>query len=218
MTPVRIVSEGSDGLRTTAQLTGYILEPLGQIGIVFIFTIYMLINRQELRHRLLILAGIKQLNSMTKAMDDAVTRISQYLVIQLQVNACYGVIFGLGLHLLGVPEATLWGVIAGVLRIVPFVGTLAALVLPLILSIAVSSGWWHPVCVFALFLLLELISANVVEPRLFSSRTGISELALLASAIFWSMLWGVPGLILSTPLTVCVVVMGRYVPEFSFPA
>jgi predicted PurR-regulated permease PerM len=214
--PVRVVGQGADGLRTTAQLIGAVLEPLGQIGIVLIFTIYMLIYREELRHRLLILAGLGQLNSMTKAIGDATTRISQYLVMQIQVNACFGIEFGIGLHFLDVPYAILWGVIAGVLRIVPFVGGLAAMVFPLILSVAVSAGWWHPLLVIALFIMLELVVANVVEPRLFSSRTGISELALLASAIFWSMLWGWPGLILSTPLTVCVVVMGRYVPQFSF--
>jgi hypothetical protein len=136
--------------------------------------------------------------------------------MQIQVNACYGIVFGVGLHFLGVPYAVLCGVIAGVLRIVPFVGSLAAIVFPLILSIAVSAGWWHPILVLALFIMLEVVVAYFVEPRLFSSRTGISELALLASAIFWSMLWGWPGLILSTPLTVCVVVMGRYVPQFSF--
>jgi predicted PurR-regulated permease PerM len=215
-TPVRVVGQGTDGLRMTAELIGAVLKPLGQAGIVLIFTIYMLINREELRHRLLLLAGMGHINSMTKAMGDAATRISQYLVMQLQVNACYGILFGVGLHLLGVPDATLWGVLAGVLRIVPFVGTLAAVAFPLVLSIAVSAGWWHPIFVLALFVVLELIVANFVEPWLFSSRTGISELALLASAIFWSMLWGWAGLILSTPLTVCVVVMGRYVPQFSF--
>ncbi len=216
VTPVRIVGEGADGLRITAEWLGSILEPLGQIGIVLIFTIYMLINREELRHRLLIVAGMGQINSMTRAMGDATTRISQFLVMQMQVNACYGIVFGVGLHLLGVPDASLWGVVAGVLRVVPFIGTMVALVFPLILSIAVSTGWWHPALVLALFVVLELVVANVIEPLFYSSRTGISSLALLASAIFWSMLWGLPGLILSTPLTVCVVVMGRYVPQFSF--
>src|ERR1035438_7192044 len=132
--------------------------------------------------------------------------------MQFQVNACYGVLFGTGLYLLHVPDATLWGVIAGTLRIVPYVGTLMGMVLPLTLSIAVSSNWWNPLLVVALFLVIEITAANLVEPWLFSSRTGISSLALLSSAIFWSMLWGWPGLVLSTPLTVCVVVLGRYVP------
>jgi predicted PurR-regulated permease PerM/cell division inhibitor SulA len=216
VSPVRIVGEGPAKVRAAAELIGSILEPLGQVGIVLIFTIYMLINRDELRHRLLLLAGMGQINSMTKAMGDAADRISKYFVMQIQVNACYGTLFGVGIHLIGVPDATLWGVVAGVLRIIPFVGTLAAVAFPLILSFAGPKPLWHSISVVCLFLVLELVAANIVEPRVFSTRTGISELALLASAVFWSMLWGWQGLILATPLTVCVVVTGRYVPEFSF--
>jgi predicted PurR-regulated permease PerM len=213
---VRLVSQRSDQLRATVKLIGSILEPIGQIGIVIIFTIYMLMNREDLRHRLLLIAGMGNLNVMTRALGDATARISKYLVMQFQVNACYGLAFGVGLFFLHVPEATLWGVIAGTLRIVPFVGPLMGMIMPLVLSIAISSNWWQPLLVAILFLLLEMTVSNVVEPWLFSSRTGISSLALLSSAIFWSMLWGWPGLVLSTPLTVCVVVVGRYVPQFSF--
>src|SRR6202042_850771 len=118
--------------------------------------------------------------------------------------------------LIGVPNATLWGVLAGILRIIPYVGTATSLVLPLIVSVATSSDWWPPILIILLFLCLELTSTNFVEPWLFSTRTGISSLALLAMAIFWAPLWGWPGLILSTPLTVCIVVMGRHVPQMSF--
>lgn len=214
--PVRVVGAKSDQLLATEKLASQILYPLGEIFVVIIFTIYMLMNWDDLRHRLLLLAGMANINLMTRALDDATTRISRYLVMQLQVNACYGALFGLGLAFLHVPDATLWGVIAGALRIVPFVGTLTGMLLPLLLSIAVSSGWLAPLGVFGLFLLLEIPAVNFVEPWLFSSKTGISSLALLASAIFWSMLWGWPGLILSTPLTVCVVVLGRHVPQLSF--
>ncbi len=213
---VRVEGQASDRLDSTLNLFTTILDPLGRIGIVIIFTIYMLINREELRHRLLLVAGMGNINLMTRALDDATGRISQYLVMQFQVNACYGLVFGSGLFLLHVPNATLWGVIAGTLRIVPFVGTLIGLVLPLILSIAVFPGWMTPILVVVLFLVLEVTLVNLIEPWLFSSRTGISSLALLASAIFWSMLWGWPGLVLSTPLTVCVVVLGRHVPQFAF--
>ena len=213
---VRVVGERSDQLQATVKLIGSILKPIGQLGIVLIFTIYMLMNGEELRHRLLLLAGMGNINVMTRAVGDATARISQYLVMQFQVNACYGILFGTGLFLLHVPEATLWGVIAGTLRIVPFVGPLMGMVMPFVLAIAVSSSWWPPLMVILLFAALEVIISNVVEPLLFSSRTGISSLALLSSAIFWSMLWGWPGLVLSTPLTVCVVVLGRYVPQFSF--
>jgi len=214
--PVQVIGQKSEQLLSTERMIGSILEPVGQVGIVLIFTLYMLMNSEDLRHRLLLLAGMSNINLMTRALEDATSRISKYLVMQFQVNACYGLLFGGGLYLIGVPDATLWGVIAGGLRIVPFVGTLLGMLLPLVLSIAVSSSWWTPIYVLGLFLVLEMITVNFVEPWLFSSRTGISSLALLASAIFWSMLWGWPGLVLSTPLTVCVVVLGRYVPQLAF--
>ena len=214
--PVQVVEPASDQFRSTIELIGTILDPIGRVGIVLIFTIYMLIHREDLRHRLLLVAGMGNINLMTRALEDATNRISQYLVMQFQVNACYGILFGAGLYGLHVPNATLWGVIAGTLRIVPFVGTLMGMVLPLVLAIAVSSSWWTPALVIALFLVLEMTVANLIEPWLFSERTGISSLALLASAIFWSMLWGWPGLVLSTPLTVCLVVVGRHVPQLAF--
>lgn len=213
---VQIVGQRSDQLQATAQMVGSILEPVGQAFIVIIFTIYMLMNREDLRHRLLLLAGMGNINVMTQALEEATSRISRYLVMQFQVNACYGIAFGAGLYVLHVPEATLWGVIAGALRIVPYAGVGIGTFLPFMLSIAVSSTWWTPLLVLGLFLTLELTLANVIEPWLFSSHTGISSLALLGSAIFWSMIWGWPGLALSTPLTVCVVVLGRYVPQLSF--
>lgn len=214
--PVRVVGPRSEQLFATEKLLGEVLAPVGELGIVVIFAIYMLTYREDLRHRLLLLAGMTHINLMTRALEDATERISSYLVMQFQINASYGILFGTGLYFLGVPEAALWGAIAGTLRIVPFAGTLIGMLLPLALSIAVSTSWTMPLCVLGLFLLLEVTAVNFVEPWLFSTRTGISSLALLASAIFWSMIWGLPGLVLSTPLTVCVVVMGRYVPQLSF--
>ena len=214
--PVRIVDGKTTQLAAAGLLMKRVFQPLGEFAIVLVFAMYMLVNREELRHRLLLLAGMGRINLMTRALDDATVRISQYLVMQFEVNACYGVLFGCGLFAIGVPEATLWGVIAGVLRIIPYLGTTVGMVLPLILSIAVSTSWWPPVLVVAWFVVLEATAANFVEPWLFSSRTGISSLALLASAIFWTMLWGWPGLVLSTPLTVCVVVIGRHVPQLGF--
>ena len=213
---VQVVGRRSDQLQANMSLLRIILEPVGQFGLVVIFSIYMLMNREDLRHRLLLLAGMGNMNVMTQALDDATARISQYLVMQLKVNACYGIVFGLGLYLLHVPQATLWGVIAGTLRLVPYVGTLMGMLLPLSLSIAASSSWWSPVLVIGLFLLIESTLTNLIEPVLFSSRTGISSLALLTSAVFWSMIWGLPGLVLSTPLTVCVVVLGQRIPQLSF--
>ncbi len=193
-----------------------ILRPLGLAAIVLVFTIYILIHREELRNRLLMLAGIGHLNLMTQALNDAAARISRYLVMQFLVNGCFGLLLGLGLFAIGVPDATLWGAIAAILRIVPYAGTVVIGALPLIFSLAISPSFKQPLAVIGLFLAIEVITAYVVEPWLYGSKTGVGSLALLASAIFWTSLWGWPGLVLSTPLTVCLIVMGRYVPQMSF--
>jgi predicted PurR-regulated permease PerM len=214
--PVRIIDPDRTQLQSTSELVMRFLRPIGTFGVVIVFTIYLLMKREDLRHRILLLAGMGRISVMTQALQDAATRISQYLLFQAAVNATYGTLFGFGLFLIGVPNAFLWGVIAGILRIVPYVGTATGLVLPLVVSVAIFSSWAQPLLIIGLFLTLELTCTNFVEPWLFSSRTGISSLALLAMAIFWALLWGWPGLILSTPLTVCIVVMGRYVPQLSF--
>lgn len=212
---VRIVPNGAS-LQFAYSVAGWLLRPLAQIGIVIIFAMYMLMRREELRHRLLMLAGTAQLGVMTRTMDEAANRISRYLVLQLEMNACFGVLFGLGLYLIGVPNAILWGIIAGALRIVPYAGTAVGMLFPLLASIAVSTTWWPTLFVLIWFVAQELIFTYFLEPRIFSSRTGISSLALLVSAVFWTMLWGWPGLALATPMTVCVVVVGQYVPQLSF--
>ncbi|HEX3374547.1 MAG TPA: AI-2E family transporter [Edaphobacter sp.] len=214
--PVRVIDPDRTQLQSAAELLMRFLRPIGTLGVVIVFTIYLLMKREELRHRILLLAGMGRISVMTRALEDAATRISQYLLFQAAVNAAYGTCFGIGLFLIGVPNAFLWGVLAAILRIVPYVGTATSLFLPLIVSIAIFSSWAQPLLILGLFLTLELTATNFVEPWLFSSRTGISSLALLAMAIFWALLWGWPGLILSTPLTVCIVVMGRYVPQLSF--
>jgi hypothetical protein len=153
---------------------------------------------------------------MTQALDDATQRVSRYLLMQLLVNVCFGVLCGIGLYLIGIPYAPLWGSVAGILRIVPYVGAFVSALLPFTLALAVFDSWTYPLMVFLLFAALELVTSNFVEPWLYGIHTGISALALLLTAVFWTVLWGPAGLILSTPLTVCVVVLGRYVPEFSF--
>jgi predicted PurR-regulated permease PerM len=214
--PVRIVDPDRTQIQSTAELLMRFLRPIGTFGVVIVFTIYLLMKREDLRHRILLLAGMGRINLMTQAIQEAATRISQYLLFQAAVNAAYGTLFGFGLFLIGVPNAFLWGVLAAILRIVPYVGTATGLILPLVVSVATFDSWGPPLLIVGLFLTLELTCTNFVEPWLFSTRTGISSLALLAMAIFWALLWGWPGLILSTPLTVCIVVMGRYVPQLSF--
>jgi predicted PurR-regulated permease PerM len=214
--PVRMVDPPTNGWTDLRDLSMPILAPLGRAGIVVIFAVFMLLKREDLRNRLLRLAGLSQLNVMTQALDDAAFRVSRYMLLQFLINAGFGALFGFGLYLIGVPNPVLWGALAGILRIVPYVGTLVAATLPIALSLAVFDGWLKPLLVFLMVIGLELIIANFVEPWLYGVHVGISSLALLVTAVFWTVLWGPAGLILSTPLTVCVVVLGRYVPQLSF--
>jgi predicted PurR-regulated permease PerM len=214
--PVRIIDPDRSQLQAAAELLLRFLRPLATFGVVIVVTVYLLMARNDLRRRILLLAGISRIRLMNQALQDAATRISQYLLFQVAVNAVYGALFGIGLFLVGVPNATFWGVLAGILRIIPYVGAAAGLGLPLIVCVGTSPSWGPPLLLIGLFLALELTVTNVVEPWVFSSRTGISSLALLVMAIFWTLLWGWPGLILSTPLTVCIVVLGRHVPRMSF--
>ena len=214
--PVQIVPTQTGGLAGVPDLLTPFIAPLGRAGMILIFTIFMLIKREDLRNRLFRLVGLGQLNIMTQALDDATQRVSRYLFMQSLVNAAFGILFAAGLYFIGVPNPGLWGVLAGILRIVPYVGTLFAATLPIILSLAVFDGWLPPLLVLSLFVGLELIIGNFVEPWLYGAHTGISSLALLVAAVFWTVLWGPAGLILSTPLTVCVVVLGRYFPQLSF--
>jgi predicted PurR-regulated permease PerM len=213
---VRIIDPNRNQLQAAVELLAHFLRPLATFGVVIVFTMYLLMERNDLRRRILLLAGISRIRLLNQALQDAATRISQYLLFQVAVNAVYGALFGMGLFFLGVPNATFWGVLAGILRIIPYAGTAAGVMLPLIVCVGTSPSWAAPLLLISLFLALELAATNVVEPWLFSSRTGISSLALLVMAIFWTLLWGWPGLILSTPLTVCIVVLGRHVPRMSF--
>jgi hypothetical protein len=213
---VQIVPQAAGELDYLRDLVQPVVRPLAEAGLVLIFTVFMLIKRFDLRHRLFRLVGLGQINMMTQALDDAARRVSRYLLMQILVNAGFGTLFGFGLYFIGVPNPALWGAVAGILRIVPYLGTMVAAAMPIALSLAAFNSWLPPLLVFVVFAGLELIIGNFVEPWLYGTNTGISSLALLVAAIFWTVLWGPAGLILSTPLTVCVVVLGRYVPQFSF--
>ena len=214
--PVQVVEKLPNAFDNLSDLAGRFVRPLGITGIVLIFSVFLLIERQDVRNRLLRLVGLGQLNLMTQALDDAARRVSRYLLLQFAVNAGFGLAIGLGLYFIGLPYAALWGTVAAVLRIVPYVGTMIAGSLPVLLSIAVFNTWRPPILVFVLFVTLELVIGNWVEPRLYGAHTGVSSLAILVTTVFWTILWGPAGLILSMPLTVCVAVLGRYVPQFSF--
>ncbi len=192
------------------------LEPVGVAGIVLVFTVFMLLRREDLRNRFIRLVGHSHLNVMTQALDDASERISKYLLLQFLVNASYGLVVGTGLYFIGLPNALLWGVIAAVLRFLPYVGPPIGALLPTVLSLAIFDGWSRSLMVIGLFLVTEIVVANFIEPMLYAAHTGISSLAILVAAVFWTLLWGPIGLVLSTPLTVCLVVLGRYVPQMEF--
>jgi predicted PurR-regulated permease PerM len=193
-----------------------VLGPLGTAGMVSVFTIYMLLKREDLRNRLLLLAGIGRLNIMTQALDDAADRISRYLTANVTVNAGCGIIFAVGLFAIGVPNATLWGSLLALLRTVPYLGPLAGGALPAVFALIVFPTWWQAASVVALIILLEATVANFLEPWFYGTHTGISELALVVMAIFWTLIWGWAGLALATPLTVCLILLGQVLPQMSF--
>jgi predicted PurR-regulated permease PerM len=214
--PVQVVAAPDNELLYVRDMTEPFLRPLGVFLMVLIFSLFLTIGHEDLRDRLFRVVGVSQLNVMTQALNDATSRVSKYLLLQLLVNAAFGLICGTGLFLIGVPYAVLWGAVAAILRIVPYAGSLVAAGLPLMLSLAVFDDWLHPILVFLMFGGVELVTGNWVEPRLYGAHTGVSSLALVLTTVFWTVLWGPAGLILSTPLTVCVVVLGRYVPQFAF--
>jgi len=192
-----------------------ILNPLVIIGIVFLFMVLILLNRKDLHDRFLKLLG-GNLNIGTDALDDAAKSIGTYLRMQLLVNVTYGIPMAIGLLVIGVPAAIMWGLIAVVMRFVPYVGPIVSAIFPITLAFAVDPGWDMVLWTVALILVLELISNNVIEPWLYGESTGLSTLAIILAATFWTTLWGPVGLILSTPLTACLLVLSNYVPALGF--
>ncbi len=192
------------------------LASVGGVALAIVLVIFMLLGREDLRSRFLRLMGQGRLSSTTKAIDEASQRISRFLLMQLMVNSTYGVIIATGLYWVGIDYPVLWGFLAGSLRYVPYVGAVTATSFPLIFSLAMFDGWWRPVSVIGLFLPLELVTGNFIEPRLYRQSIGVSEVALLTAAAFWAWLWGPIGLILSAPLTVVLVVLGKHVPNLEF--
>ncbi len=193
-----------------------LIGPVAMAGLVVVVVIFMLLEREDLRDRFIRLAGFGDLHRTTEGLQDAGTRVGHYLLMQLIVNTAYGLPVAIGLWFIGIPNAVLWGLLAIVLRFVPYIGPIIAMVLPLFLSVAVDSGWSMLLWTAGLFIAMELVINNVVEPMLYGSKTGLSPLAIIVSAIFWAWIWGPVGLILSTPLTVCLVVLGKHVPQFEF--
>jgi predicted PurR-regulated permease PerM len=193
-----------------------IVQALASAGLVAVLVVFMLIERHEMRNRLLRLMGYGRLALTTRALDDAAQRITRYLLMQSAINASFGLAVGLGLLAIGLPYALLWASLAGLLRFIPYVGTWMAVSLPVALSLAVFPSWTQPLLVIALFVILEPLIFFVLEPLLYGHSAGVSQVALLVAVAFWTWLWGPVGLILATPLTVCLVVLGKHVPALEF--
>jgi predicted PurR-regulated permease PerM len=213
--PVRIERGAESPFAAAQAVIAPLVGPLGTAGIVIVFVIFVLLQPSDLRDRFIRLAG-SDLHRTTEGINEAAARVSRYLLMQLIVNASYGIPIGVGLYFIGVPGAFLWALLATLLRFIPYLGPFIAAFFPLILAFAVEPGWSMFLWTLALVLTLELISNNLIEPWLYGSSTGLSPVAVILSAIFWTLLWGPVGLIMATPLTVCLVVLGRYVPQLKF--
>jgi predicted PurR-regulated permease PerM len=214
--PVEVREPDPTPLQLAQQILLPVLKPLATTGIVFVIVVFILIQRQDLRDRLIRLFGSKDLHRTTIAMDDAARRLSRYFLAQLALNGAFGVLVAAGLWLIGVPSPVLWGIFAALMRFVPYVGGFIAAAGPIALAAAVDPGWSMALWTVALFLISEPLMGHVVEPLVYGQGTGLSPFAIVVSAIFWTWLWGPVGLVLATPLTVCLVVLGRHVERLEF--
>lgn len=195
---------------------GGFVEFLTSAGLVVFLVIFMLMEREDLRNRIIRLVGYKRMNVTTKALEEIAQRISRYLLMQSLINGTYGLAVAAALFLIGLPYAFLWGFLAGMLRFIPYVGPWVGALFPTALGLAVFPGWLWPLSVVALFVVLELCTAMILEPLLYSHSAGVSQVALLVAIAFWTWLWGPLGLMMATPMTVCLVVLGKYIPQFQF--
>ena len=214
--PVEVRQPSTDPLTIARRVLEPILSPIESALIIFIVAVFVLLQKEDLRDRMIRLFGSGDLHRTTVAMDDTARRLSRYFLAQLAINALFGAVIATGLTLVGVPSPVLWGILAGILRFVPYVGPLIGAALPAALAAAVSPDWSLVAWTVGLFAVSEGLTGQVVEPMVYGHATGLSPLAVVVAAIFWSWIWGPIGLILSTPLTLCLVVLGRYVERLEF--
>jgi predicted PurR-regulated permease PerM len=214
--PVEVRQPDPGALENLRTLIAPLLNPLATTGMIIIFVIFILIQREDLRNRLIRLAGSHDLQRTTAALDDAASRLSRLFLAQLTINSIFGVTIGVGLSFIGIPSAILWGILAAVLRFVPYIGSAIAAAFPLALAAAVDPGWSMLVWTLVLFLSVGPIVSQIIEPLAYGQSTGLSPVAIVVSATFWTALWGPIGLVLATPLTVCLVVLGRHVERLEF--
>ncbi len=214
--PVEIHQPAASSLQMVEAFIGPLLQPLTTTGIVAIFVFFFLLQREDLRDRFIRLAGVRDLQRTTHALDDAAHRLSRYLLVQTAINAGFGVLIGAGLFVIGVPNPLLWGILAMLLRFVPYIGAVIAAIFPAILALAVDPGWTMLLWTGVLFASVEPITGQVIEPLLYGRTTGLSAVAVVVAAVFWTWIWGPVGLLLSTPLTLSLVVLGRHVKRLEF--
>jgi len=214
--PVAVKETPGSPLEAIVEFIAPFAKPAGTALAVIVFTILMLLNRENLLERVIGLVGPRRINLMTRAMNEASYRVSSYLYMQLVVNAMFGIPFGIALHFIGVPNAMLWGLLGMLLRFIPYAGVWIAAAMPALLAFAIGDDWSMAAWTLGSFLALEMLLVNAVEPWLYGRSSGLAPIAVIAAALFWTWLWGPVGLLLATPLTVCVTVIGRYVPELGF--
>ena len=214
--PVRVIAEGTSPLSKAEQALGPVLGPLAFVTIVVVMAVFMLAHREDLRGRLIQLMGPRNVTLTTRTMADAVKRVSHLLLTQAYVNAAFGAVISVGLYFIGIPYALLWGTLAALLRFVPLLGALTATIFPTLAAVAIFPSWREALLTAGLFVGVDTLVANFIEPWIIGKRTGVSALALLISALFWTWLWGPLGLLLATPITVCAATVSRHVPELAF--
>jgi predicted PurR-regulated permease PerM len=214
--PVEVHEPSGGPLETLRSLISPLLSPIATTGLIIVFVVFILIQREDLRDRLIRLAGSTDIPHTTAAIDDAAHRLSRLFLTQLTINTGFAILVGLGLWWIGIPSAFLWGILAGVLRFIPYVGSILGMVFPLVLAVSVDPGWSMVLWTAALFLGLEALTGQVIEPVFMGHSSGLSPVAVILAATFWAWLWGPVGLVLATPLTVILVVLGRHVDALKF--
>ncbi len=214
--PVEIRQPEPKGLEAIANLVTPLLSPLATSALIILFLLFILLQREDIRDRFLRLAGTADLQRSTAALDDAASRLGRFFMMQLLLNSGFGIFIAIVLTIIGVPNAILWGILAGVMRFVPFIGSLIAGFFPVAVAAAADPGWSMPLTTLALFVVAEPAQGQIIEPPVYGRRTGLSPVAIVLSTLFWTLLWGPIGLLLATPLTVCLVVLGKHIEGLSF--
>jgi predicted PurR-regulated permease PerM len=214
--PAASQASGSSPFELAERYLSPVLSPFATFGIVFIVAVFALLQKEDLRDRMIRLLGSNDLHGTTVAIDDAGRRLSRYFLTQLIINTAFGIVIGAGLLIIGLPNPVLWGILSALLRFVPYVGSLISALLPVALAAAVDPGWAMVAWTAGLYVVVEGLTGQVIEPLVYGNSTGLSPFSVVVAAIFWSWLWGPVGLILSTPLTLCLVVMGRHVKNLEF--